>query len=127
MHKLEGDQSPNLIEILSTLRTKALRKGIWFQTLTHQERILAGLIRKHVKIVRNVVLATVIAKIVVKLINAIRNSFLDKIEKIGRPVAKIWSTSACAMGWNQAAKWIDDKEIVIWLGLTRYYNKGGSL
>jgi hypothetical protein len=122
MSKLWDPRSPNLIASLSNLRTKALRKGIWFQALTYQERTLAGLIRKHVKIVKNATLAAVIAKIMGKLISAIKSSFMDRIEGLGRPVAEAWSRGALAMGWKEASTWTDDPNIVRWYGLTVYYS-----
>ncbi len=112
----------NVIAVLSNLRTKALRKGVWFQALTNQERILSGLIRKYVKIVKNATLATVIAKIIGKLIYAIKNSFLNMIDRIGRPIAESYSRAAYAMGWKEASKWVDDPNIVRWYGFTAYYS-----
>ena len=122
MISLSWRWSPNLIEVLSTLRTKALRKGIWFQTLSNEERVLTGLVRKHVKIVKNATLATVIARLIVKLICGIKNSFLDMIERRGRPIAELWAKAACAMGWEEESNWIHDRNIVRWYGLTAYYS-----
>ena len=121
MFKLFGRGSPNLVETLSYLRTKALRKRIWFQALTTQERILTGLIRNNVKIVRNATLATVIARIIVKLISELKNAFSDKIEKMGRPIAEAWARGASTTGWNEVSKWVDDVDIVKWFGLMAYY------
>ncbi len=114
--------SNNIIEILSNLRTKAFRKGIWFQTLTDHERILTGLLTRHIKIVKSATLATLIARIMGKLIYAINNCFMYMIESKGRPIAESWSRAACAMGWKEAAKWIDDRSIVRWFGLAAYYS-----
>ena len=80
------------------------------------------MIRKHVKIVKNATLATVIARILGKLVYAIKNSFLNEIERIGRPIAESWSTAALAMGWKEASNWVGDPDIVRWYGLTAYYS-----
>lgn len=122
MLKLLGHGPPNLIETLSNLRTKALRKGIWFQTLTTEERVLTGLIRKNVKIVKNATLATVIARIIGKLMYAIKNSFMDKIEKIGRPIARAYAMGAYSCGNKDALKWIGDLNYIRYLGLMAYYD-----
>jgi len=114
--------SPKLIEAMSNLRIRALRKGIWFHTLTIQERALSGLIIKHIKIVKNVMLATVIAKIIGKLIYGIKNSFLDMIERRGRAITESWARAACTMGWKEASKWVDDTNILTWYGLTAYFS-----
>ncbi len=119
MFKLSG-RGLNLIETLSNLRTRALRKGVWYAALTNQERILAGLINRHVKIVKNSTLATVIARIIVKLIPAIRNAFWDRIERMGRSIAESSARAACSMGWNEASKWPDDLNVVRWYGLTAH-------
>jgi hypothetical protein len=108
----------DLIESLSNLRTKALRKKVWFSTLTVQERTLVSLITRNMKIVKNSMLATVIARIIVKLIPAVNHAFWDKIEKLGSPVAKAAAEGACAIGWKEAAKWVDDINIVRWYGLS---------
>ena len=126
--------SPNLIEALSKLRTKALRKRIWFDALTDQERVLTGLIVKHIKIVKNAVLATVIARIIGKLVYAIRNAFLHKIEQLGRPIAMTMAMGAYSCGNKEALSWMKDLNYIRYLGLTAYYDprrgflirKGGS-
>ncbi len=122
MPKLLGHGSPNVIEVLSNLRIRALRKGVWFRALTQQERVLTSLIRRYVKIVNNAMLATVIARIMGKLIYAIKNCFSDLIEGIGRPIAEAWSRSASAMGWKEATTWVKDTHIIRWFGLTAYYS-----
>jgi len=108
----------NLIEMLPNLRTRALRKKVWFATLTNQERVLVGLLRRHVNEVKSGMLAMVVAKIIVKLMRAIRNGFWNKIERIGRPIAEAAARGASSIGWKGAAKWAEDVNIVRWYGLT---------
>jgi len=114
--------SPNLIETLSKLRTKALRKRIWFVTLTDQERILTGLIIKHIKIVKNGVLATVIARIMGKLVHAIKNSFMNMIEQLGRSIAVAMATGAYACGNKEALSWTENLNYIRYLGLMAYHD-----
>ena len=108
----------NLLEILPNLRTRALRKNIWFATLTNQERVLVGLLRRYVNVVNSETLAMVVAKIIVKLMLAIRNTLWNKIERIGRSIAEAAGRGASSIGWKDAAKWAEDVNIVRWYGLT---------
>ncbi len=108
----------NLIEMLPNLRNRALRKNVWFATLTNQERVLVGLLRRHVNEVKSGMLAMVVAKIIVKLMLAIKNGFWNKIERIGRPIAEAAGRGASSIGWKDAAKWAEDVNIVRWYGLT---------
>lgn len=114
--------SANLIENLTNLRTKAFRKKIWYDALTDQERVLTGLIIKHVKIVKNVVLATVIGRIMGKLVYAIKNSFLDRIEQLGKPIALAMAKGAYSCGNKDALKWMENLNYIRYLGLMAYYD-----
>ena len=113
-----------MVDILSDLRKRALRKRVWFGTLTFEERTLVGLIRNNIKIVKNATLATVIARLIGKLLYAIKNWFSDMIIRLGRPMAESAARAAYAMGWKDALKWPDDLNIVSWYGLTAYHCYG---
>jgi hypothetical protein len=106
-----------------TLRKKALRKGIWFQTLSLEDRILANLIQQHVKIVKNTTLATVIARIMGKLLVGIKNSFSDRLVIAGRPIAEAVASKAYSYGNKEALDWIQDVNYVKYMGLT--YSSAG--
>ena len=114
--------SCNLVETLSVLRTKTLRKKLWFCTLTYEERVLAGLIIKHIKIVKNTILATVIARILGKLVHAIMHSFLNNIENLGRAVARTMVQGAYSCGNKDALTWVKDLDYIRYLGFMAYYN-----
>ena len=118
MFRLAGLRSLNLIKVLSALRTKALRKGVWFASLSHEDRVLAALINKNVKIVKNATLAAVIAKIMGKLFYALNQStFLSRVEKLGRPIAWSISQKAYAMGNKDAEDWANNKNFIKYLGI----------
>jgi hypothetical protein len=110
--------SGNLIDTLIVLRKRVLRKGLWFQSLTLEDRILADLIQRHVKIVKNTTLATVIARIMGKLMLALRNSFLDKLVLIGRPIAEAVAMKAYSYGNKEALGWMHDLNYIKYMGLT---------
>jgi hypothetical protein len=115
------------MRVLSNLRTKALRNGLWFKSLSHEDRVLASLIHKNIKIVKNATLATVIARIMSKLFHAIKNStFLSRIEAIGRPIAQKYSERACSMGNKDALTWAKDDNFVRYLGTMAYFGSFGS-
>jgi hypothetical protein len=110
-------KSLGLLSALSALRTKALRSGVWFASLSYEDRVLASMIHKNVRIVKNATLATVIARIMGKLFYALTNStFLKRIDGIGRPLAKAYSEKAVSMGNNEAANWMNDKNYIMYLG-----------
>ncbi len=110
--------SGNLIETLTALRQRALRRGIWFQTLTLEDRVLANLIQRHVKIVKNTTLATVVARIMGKLLLGIKNYFLNRLETIGRPIANAVAMKAYSYGNKGALDWLRDVNYIRYMGLT---------
>ncbi len=117
MSLLVRRSSVNLIETLGVLRKRALRKGIWFRSLSLEDRILANLIQRHVKIVKNTTLATVIARIMGKLLLAIRTSFFDKIVEVGRPIAEAVAMKAYSYGNKAALDWVHDMNYIKYMGL----------
>jgi len=127
MFRLTGLKSLDLVKVLSALRTRALRNGVWFASLSHEDRVLAGLINKNVKIVKNATLATVIARIMSKLFYGIKHStFLSRIEVIGRPIAQSISEKAYSMGNKYAINWANDPNYIRYLGLNAYHSNQAS-
>lgn len=127
MFRIKGLRSLDLVKVLSALRTKALRNGIWFESLSYEDRVLAGLINKNIKIVKNATLAAVIARIMGKLFHALKQStFLAKIEMLGRPLAERISEKAYSMGNKDAQNWAKDANFIRYLGSSAYQNKGAT-
>jgi len=123
MFRLTGPKPLDLVKVLYTLRTKALRNGVWFASLSHEDRVLASLINKNVKIVKNATLATVIARIMSKLLCALkRSTFLSRIELLGRPIARINSEKAYLMGNKDAVNWANDPNYIRYLGMMAYHS-----
>lgn len=118
MSLLFRGSSGNLIDTLAVLRRKALRCGIWFQSLSLQDRILANLIQRHVKIVKNTTLATVIARIMGKLLFAIKNGFQERLVMAGRPIAEAVAMKAYSYGNKEALDWMHDMNYARYMGLT---------
>ena len=118
MSLLARRPSGNLLETLMVLRKKALRNGMWFQCLSLQDRILTTLIQRHVKIVKNTTLATVIARITVKLLSAIKDSYQDRLVSAGRPIAEAVAMKAFSYGNKEALEWARDMNYIKYMGLT---------
>ncbi|MGH9934510.1 MAG: hypothetical protein ACRD3Z_05265 [Nitrososphaerales archaeon] len=71
---------------------------------------------------KNTILATVIGRIMGKLVCAIKNSFLDKIERLGRPIVLAMATGAYSCGNKDALKWTENLNYIRYLGLMAYYD-----
>ncbi|GIU71173.1 MAG: hypothetical protein KatS3mg003_0669 [Candidatus Nitrosocaldaceae archaeon] len=112
-------RSTNILSILKNLRSRALKKKIWHKALDKHERLLTSLISKHIKIVKNPTLATVIAKIIGKIINALKG-ISKQIFILGFETSKSWSVSAKASGWD-ISNWLD-VDVIRWFGLFKLSN-----
>lgn len=107
-------KSANILSILKNLRSKALKKKVWHKALNKHERLLTLLINKHVKIVKNPTLATVIVKMIGKIINALKG-VSKQIFILGFETSKSWSVNAKASGWD-VSSWLD-ADVIRWFGL----------
>ena len=96
----------NLINILTLLARRALRKGLWYKILSSEERILTIMVSKYVKIVKNPELAATIARIIGKLFKTLN---------IGFKHAKAWADGAKAHGWNTST-WFE-QDVIKWFEL----------
>ena len=76
------------------------------------------------KIVKNTTLATVIARIMGKLLSALKNGFQDRLAMAGRPIAEAVAMKAYSYGNKKALDWIQDLNYVRYMGLT--YSSIGS-
>jgi hypothetical protein len=71
-----------------------------------------------VKIVKNTTLATVVARIMGKLLLGIKNYFLNRLETIGRPIANAVAMKAFSYGNKGALDWLRDVNYIRYMGLT---------
>ena len=86
-----------------------------------EKLVLKGLIVKHIKIVRNSILATLIVSIIVKLTYALKNSYFLGIERKGKSITISMSEKAFSSGNREALNWIKDKNFKRYLGLISCY------
>ena len=73
---------------LVKLRSKALRRRVWFNTLNRIERGLINSVIKVVDMVRSTLLAKVLTAIVKKLLTTLESKVSRMIREIGLPLAK---------------------------------------
>ena len=94
-------------EVIVGLRTRALRRRVWFNALDRIERGLVDVTIRWVDRVRSGRLATVLLRILAKLARAMEHGMVRVLER-GRSMA-LW-LSELAVGWGNslAFAWRDD-------------------
>lgn len=99
------------------LRSKAVRKGVWYDALSKTERIIVELTIKCVETVKSPILTKAISKIVGKVVTRIEKDFLDKAQEIGRGLAKLMGRLAGEWGNKNGSNWETDEGFVNFLGV----------
>jgi hypothetical protein len=124
MFRLIRTKKLELLSVLSNLKVRALRSGLWFSSLSYEDRVLAGLVNRNIRIVKNAALATVIARIIGKLLYAMKNtSFLSRIVHLGTPIAREYSAKAHLFGNKDALDWAKDEAYIRYWGTMAYHNQ----
>jgi len=104
-------------EALARARRKALRQRCWYRALNKLERTIVDLTIRCVEQVKSTGLRTALKRILAKLVQALRASYLDIIERIGRPLAARASRLAKSWGNMRAAQWKNDSAFTRYLGV----------
>jgi hypothetical protein len=99
---------------LVRLKCKALRRGVWFRTLSRIERSLIDLAIVTVRRIRSFVLARSVGFVVKKLVGIFESSVLRRIQTVGFPLARKLSGIAQNWGNESAVRWATD------LGFARF-------
>ena len=94
---------------LSKIRIRAVRKGLWFRVLSRLERATIDLTLKIVKRIRSVLLARVLTKIVMKLLDAMESRVARLTREVGCGSAQKLSLIAQNWGNKSAEKWMMDQ------------------
>ena len=102
--------------VLLDLRTRSLRKRVWYRALDRIERGLVDLTIRWVDNVRNSTMARVLLRILGKLVQALEHGMV-RVLTVGRELALRASELAVRWGNTQAYAWRSDK--VFWFGLAR--------
>jgi hypothetical protein len=103
---------------LAKIRTKAIRRGIWFRALTKAERAQMELTMRIVKKIRSLFLARVLVAIIKKLLDAMESKVARVMRKVGRCLAENLSRIAQNWGNKSAHRWKEDPNFVQYLAIT---------
>jgi len=103
---------------LAKIRTKAIRRGIWFRALTKAERAQIELTMKIVKKIRSLFLTRVLNAIIRKLLDAMESKVARLTREIGRGLAENLSRIAQNWGNKSAHHWKEDPSFVKYLAVT---------
>jgi len=104
---------------LARLRSKALRRGLWFRALNRDERMLMNLVIRVVDRVRSLLLAKLLFSAVKKLLEAMESEVARMMRTVGRQLAKNLSRIAQAWGNKAAAQWTEDLGFIQYLAVTQ--------
>ena len=96
-----------------------MRKGVWFRVLDCEERALLSLVPMCMEKPRSSKLIDMLAKIVVKIKDALRSNVADVVSQVGRPLAKKLSEIALKWGRSAAAEWAADEGFAKYLGIIK--------
>ncbi len=117
---MKGEKAQNsILSIGSILLTKkiALRRRVWFKTLTVVERSVLDLTTRYVDNIRSSKLATLVTAIIEKLQLAMENT-LDRILRVvGIPLAQRISSIALSWGNRFASRWANDRTFARYLAM----------
>ena len=100
---------------LVMLKSRALRRNVWFRALSTLERGLINSVIQTVRRVRSPLLVKVLFTIVKKLTNALETRVTRMTREIGKPLANRISLLAQAWGNISAVKWSADRRFIRFL------------
>lgn len=102
---------------LMRIRARALRRKVWFKALSGMERGIIDLTIRCVERIRSRTLMKTVLAIVDKLLGTLEESYLKKVEKVGREIAEKFCEIACKWGNLHASFWKYEKSYVRFLGV----------
>ena len=103
-------------EFILSMKSKALRRGVWFNALDHVERGILSLTARVVKKVVSVKLGVILVRILSKLRDAMNGEFIKRVE-LGMMLARRIATQAVAWGYHEAETWASDNDFIRYLTL----------
>jgi hypothetical protein len=107
------------------LRTRALRRGVWYQRLSPLERGVLELTARYVDEIKSSRLALVVSRILCKLLKALQSPFLRHAIQVGAPSVTRVSRHAVAWGHTYADAWVRDGAFIRFLGILMVNNLPG--
>ncbi len=102
---------------LIRMRAKAVRRGVWFRTLTRSERAQVDLTVKLVRKVRSFLLGRVLSSLVKKLREAMESKVMRFMRTVGTSLAEKLSQIAQKWGNPSATRWAKDPDLIKYLAI----------
>lgn len=105
---------------LTKIKTRALRRKVWFKALSRVERGIIDLTIRCVERIRSHALMKTVLAIVDKLLRTLEENYLKKVERIGREIAHKICEIALKWGNLHALVWKHDINFVRFLGVNAF-------
>lgn len=99
------------------VKSKALRSGTWYRTLSRIERAIVDLTIRCVEKVRSRILAEKILEIISKLLRTLKKTFMSRAEEVGLEIARKLSVIAKDWGNKTCSIWSIDDGFIEFLGV----------
>ena len=109
---------------LIKVRTRAVRRGVWFRALSRVERAEIDLTIRVAERVRSFLLARVLDSILRKLFEAMEGRVSRLTREIGMPLARKLSVIARSWGCKSADSWAENPGFIRFLAIN-YMNTPG--
>ena len=105
---------------LVSVRRRALRGRVWFKVLDGAERAILTLAPRCVEVVRSPMLVDAVAKILVKVYEALRSPLERFRSQVAMPLAAEISSIAQKWGNLDAEAWARDKGFIRYLAVCKF-------
>lgn len=102
---------------LMKIKTRALRQKVWFRAVSRVERGIVDLTIRCVERIRSPVLARAVLGIVSKILETLREGFVERAERAGREVIEKLCVLAERWGNESCSVWRQDDGFVRFLGV----------
>jgi hypothetical protein len=112
-------------EYLKKVRSKALRKRVWYSNINELDRGILNLTIQLVEEVKSSTLGTAVTRILSSLRDAFKSDFVKYYEKNGYHQVKDLVEAAESFGSQVAEKWLLDHGFAWYLSVNRYNNPTG--
>lgn len=99
------------------MKSRALRKKVWFKVLSRVERAIVDLTIKWVEKVRSNVLSRTLSMIASKLLGYLEEEFMTRSESVGCQIAERLCTVGERWGNGACASWKYDRFFIRFLGV----------
>jgi len=106
-------------DYLLKVRRKALRSKLWFKILNSAERAILTLAPKCVDKIKSPKLTLAVAKIIVKIKQALRSPLNLFRSQVARPIAEKISLIAQKWGNKSAREWAEDPKFITYLAIIK--------